>query len=296
MTPSEVRDQLFDPSLTTRVVELGFSDDDIADVLAAAAAVAERQDDLASVAALADRVGREIGDFNSESDVWAGPEASSAAVSDGVLPMLTLIMTAPEAADFHASRGIPADVSTATLADLGRQVGVHRQTYGQFGLHTHAWLTLVWSGALYQLGRLQFNLQRDIDDHWVLSTHIPATGPLTPASVDDSLAAAGPFFASHFPEYPATSFYCNSWLLDPQLAELLPGSNLAAFQRRWSLDETVRPGLEDMLFFVFRRRGEVDLGQLPSDTALRRAFVGGLRSGRTWSTRSGRIPLTALTT
>ncbi len=289
MTPAEVRDRLLDPSLTTRVVELGFSDDDIADVLAAAAAVAERQDDLTSVAALADRVGREIGDFSSESDVWAGPEASSAAVPDGVLPMLTLIMTAPEAADFHASRGIPADVSTATLADLGRQVWVHRQTYGQFGLHTHAWLTLVWSGALYQLGRLQFNLQLDDDGRWVLSTHIPATGPLTPTSVDDSFTAAGRFFASHFPDYPAATFYCNSWLLDPQLAELLPGSNLAAFQRRWSLDETVRPGLEDMLFFVFRRRGEVDLDRLPSDTSLRRAFLEGLRSGRTWTVRSGRI-------
>lgn len=289
MTPSEVRDRLFDPSLPTRVSGLGFCGDDIVDVLTAAAAVAERQDDLASVAALADRVGREIGDFSSESDVWAGPEASSAAVPDGVLPMLTLIMTAPEAADFHASRGIPADVSTATLADLGRQVWVHRQTYGHFGLHTHAWLTLVWSGALYQLGRLQFNLQRDDDGRWVLSTHIPASGPLTPTSVDDAFAAAGRFFASHFPDYPAATFYCNSWLLDPQLAELLPGSNVAAFQRRWSLDETVRPGLEDMLFFVFRRRGEVDLDRLPSDTSLRRAFLEGLRAGRTWTVRSGRI-------
>lgn len=290
MRASEVRDRLRDPGLPTRVGELGFRGDDVADVLSAAAAVGEREDDQALVAILASRVARQLGDFRSTESVdWSGPEAQSGVVPGGVLPMLTLIITAPGVAGFHASRDVPPDISTATLADLGRQVGVHRLTYGQFGLHTQDWLTLVWSGALYQLGRLQFNLQLDVDDHWVLSTHIPASGPLTPASVDASFAAASRFFAAHFPDYPTTDFFCDSWLLDPLLSELLPDSNLAAFQRRWSLDATARPGLEDMLFFVFHRRGEVDLDELLTDTSLRRAFVGVLKSGRSWTGRSGRI-------
>ena len=53
-------------------------------------------------------------------------------------------------------------------------------------------------------------------------------------SVDDSFAAATDFFARYFPDYPTRDFYCQSWLLDPQLATLLPDSNLAAFQRRWT--------------------------------------------------------------
>ena len=30
---------------------------------------------------------------------------------------------------------------------------MHRQTYGEFGLHTHDWLCWAWSGGLYWLGR-----------------------------------------------------------------------------------------------------------------------------------------------
>ena len=69
----------------------------------------------------------------------------------------------------------------------------------------------------------------------MLSTHIPRTGPLSPASVDDAFAAATGFFARYFPDYPTRDFFCESWMLDPQLSTLLPDSNLAAFQRRWSL-------------------------------------------------------------
>lgn len=286
----EVRDRLRDPAWPHRLVELGFRDDDVVDALTAAATVADSDDDLASVAVLADRVRRRIGNFAPETDdVWAGPEAKSAAVPGGVLPMLTLMITAPEVAAFHARRGISSEVSTATLADLGQQVRVHRQTYGGFGLHTQGWLALVWSGALYALGRLQFNLQRDVGDHWVLSTHIPATGPLTPGEVDASFAAATGFFATHFPDYPTTHFFCDSWLLDPRLPELAPGSNLAAFQRRWTLDDTTRSGVADLLFFVFGRRDEVDPAELPTDTSLRRVLAAHLRAGHGWTTRTGRI-------
>lgn len=291
VTASEVGDRLRDPGLPSRVVELGLRGDDVADVLAAAATVSTREDDLASVAVLADRVRRRIGDLRPETaDVWAGPEARSAAVPDGVLPLLTLMITAPEIAAFHASRGIPTDISATTLTELGQQVWVHRLTYGEFGLHTHGWLMYTWSGRLHWLGRLQFNLELQADDHWVLSTHIPRAGSLTPAGVNDAFATASRFFATHFPDYPTTEFFCESWLLDPQLSQLLPHSNLAAFQRRWSLDDTVRPGLDDMLFFVFSRRGEVDLDQLPTDTSLRRAFVEVLKAGRSWTVRRGRIP------
>ena len=59
----------------------------------------------------------------------------------GLLPMLALLVTAPEVTAFHTQRGVPAEVSAATLSDLGQQVWVHRTTYGRFGLHTQGWLT-----------------------------------------------------------------------------------------------------------------------------------------------------------
>jgi GNAT-like C-terminal domain/N-acyltransferase N-terminal domain len=300
-TVINLRHRLSDPALPSRITSLGFRGQDVPDLLAAAAAVAERDDDLDWMAQAADRIVSHIGDFlpwAAESEL-SGPQAQSGALGTGVLPMLTLLATAPEVAAFHASRGIPAEVSTATLADLGQQVWVHRLTYGEFGLHTQGWLTRAWCGALYWLGRLQFELRlleegsgggQEKGPKWVLSTHIPRTGPLSPSSVDDALEAATGFFARYFPDYPTRDFFCESWMLDPQLPALLPDSNLAAFQRRWSLFGDRQPGDAEVLFFVFNLREPVDPESLPRETALQRAVASTLAAGQHWSVAQGRLP------
>ena len=296
----DVRHRLSDPALPSQVTSLGFRGPDVPPLLAAAATVAGRYDDLDWIAQAADRIVSHIGDFLPwDAEIkWSDAEAQPNALGTGVLPMLTLLVTAPEVAAFHAARGIPAEVSTATLADLGQQVWVHRLTYGQFGLHTHGWLTRAWCGALYWLGRLQFELRleevsgrgKDKGPEWVLSTHIPRSGPLSPSSVDEALAAATGFFARYFPDYPTRDFFCESWLLDPQLSTLLPDSNLAAFQRRWNVSGDRQPGDAEVLFFVFNQRGPVDPESLPRDTALRQSMAGWLAAGRHWSVVQGRLP------
>ncbi len=287
----DVRQRLTDPELPQRLTRLGFREQDQADALTAVEAVLQRADDLAAIAAMAERLIDRIGDF--------GPSGGSAGWRThdhgaGLLPMLALVVTAPEVTAFHASRGVSAEASRATLSDLGQQVWVHRLTFDEFGLHTDGWLSIAWSGALYWLGRLQFNLQLEPGPEgqpaWVLSTHIPRAGPLTPASVDASLATARDFFAWHFPDYPTRDYFCQSWLLDPALAAALPDSNLAAFQRRWRLDGEPTPGEADLLFFVFLRRPPADLTNLPTDTTLRRVAAEALAAGRSWSVYRGRLP------
>jgi GNAT domain-containint protein/N-acyltransferase family protein len=293
----DVRTKLTDPALPTWIRSLGFRDHDVSNVLAAAATVAARKDDLDAIAFMAEQLVSGIGNFQLIDDsIWSGPQAHFEAVGSGVLPMLTLLITAPEVAAFHASRGIPPEVSTATLADLGQQVWVHQLTYHEFGLHTQGWLTLAWCGALYWLGRLQFELclEKTIADggetrEWVLSTHIPRTGPLTPTLVDESFAEATAFFARYFPDYPTRDFFCASWMLDPQIVEVLPHSNLASFQRRWTLYGDWQSGNVDVLFFVFNRREPTNPESLPRDTALQRALAKAMAAGLNWSTAKGRI-------
>lgn len=297
----DVGQRLSAVDLPERLTRLGFRDEDRADGLTAIKAVLDRADDLAEISGWAERLIDRIGDcrpVDGETD-WVFPPDRTQSRGSGVLPMLALVVTAPEVAAFHTSRGISAEVSTATLADLGQQVWVHRLTYGEFGLHTQGWLTTAWSGALYWLGRLQFNLQLDEllnqggpDDRpeWVLSTHIPRSGPLTPDSVDAALATARDFFSKHFPDYPTGDFYCQSWLLDPALAEALPDSNLAAFQQRWQLYGEPLPGEVDLLFFIFLRRPPADLTNLPTNTRLRRAAAAALAAGQSWSIYRGRLP------
>src|SRR3989475_7741632 len=95
---------------------------------------------------------------------------------------------------FHLQRGIPDDISWATLSDLGRNLKRDRLLLGDGGLRTSGWLTLHFRGSIYQIGRLQFNL-RDATRGRVgdspgagepaLDIHIPESGPLAPEACDD---------------------------------------------------------------------------------------------------------------
>ena len=288
-----VRDALTAPDLAQRVAALGFSPEDAEEVLRAGDSLLDRPDDLAAVQTAAERLVARVGVLppSDAGAVWQG-----LAVDDhGVLPLLALLATAPVVARFHASRNVPPDVSAATLADLGQQTRVHRLVFDRFGLGSYAWEAgYVWSGALYRLGRLQFDLERraTVDgtgSEWVLSTHIPRSGRLEPADVDEAFEAAMPFFAEHFPELPAQGIHCRSWMLDPRLPELLPGSNLAAFQQRWRTYGVPGTGDEDALFFGFARRGPTDLAHVPAETSLQRAIASVWRSGNSWLVVDGRL-------
>lgn len=288
----DVRARLTAPDLPALVERLGFRGADAPAALGAAESASRSDDDLARVLRLVDRLLPRIGDFvvDWDDNPLQETDEEAAHFGVGVLPLLALLVTAPEVAAFHRSRGVSSDVSWRSLSDLGQQAWVHRQTYGEFGLHTYPWLRIGWSGALYWLGRLQFNVQQ-VDGIWVISTHIPAVGPLTPSSVDDSFRWARGFFADHFADYPTSDFYCSSWLLDPELGVVLsPGSNLARFQQRWSLYGEAMRGDDDVFFFTFFRRGDVDVASLPRDTSLQRAIVDRIQAGGHWSVWQGRIP------
>jgi hypothetical protein len=209
----------------------------------------------------------------------------------------------PQVRAFHRERGISDEVGWASLADLGQQMAVRRRIYGAGGLHTQTWLTIPFSGLLYQLGRLQFNLRTvtepPADGQRVpfrlgdpaLGVHIPERGRLDPASCDDSFGRAAEFFPRHFPEREHRIGTCNSWLLDPQLAEYLPAeSNVVRFQRRFTPIGTPSPGDQAVFEFVFRRL-DPPLHELPQDTTLERAVVAHLRNGRHWQAVSGWLAL-----
>lgn len=290
---ADVRRELARPDLVARSEELGFRGDDVGDLVALARATLDRPEVLAVVERAAARLKAWIGSLPARDGgpVWEGLDVGE----DGEPAVLALLATAPALAAFHAARRVPVDVSAATLADLGQQVWVHRLVSGRFGLYSYAWETgWVWSGALYRLGRLQFSLEEGdrVDGNGrelVISTHIPRGDSLLRADVDASLAAAAPFFAEHFAEHGALDVHCASWMLDPRLPELLPGSKLAHFQQRWSLYGAPRDADVDALFFGFARRGEPDLGTLEARTSLQRAILAVWRAGEHWHLVEGRL-------
>jgi hypothetical protein len=206
---------------------------------------------------------------------------------DDFLYVWVFLAALPAVREYHATRGVPDDVSWASLADLGRAIEETRWRTGRPGFGHVWWLTLHFRGGLYRLGRLQFSLEEK-----GLGVHIPRDGGrLTPEACDSSFTRACEFFPRHFPEAPADIARCTSWLLDPQLALYLgDDSNIVRFARRFGLTDDIFPGDADVIRFVFGElRGPIEA--LPQRTALERAVVKHLLAGRHWQVRRGVLPL-----
>lgn len=214
-------------------------------------------------------------------------------------PVYVFVAALPYTRAYHRARGIPADVSRRTLADLGRNMTVHRRRYGRAGVQAPWWLTRHFRGELYQLGRLQFERTRpgqrtaraltaaglDMGSGALcLNLHIPdCLGPLSPAVCERSLALAADFFATHYPEEKFRAALCHSWLLDGQLKQYLPAdSNIVRFQDRFHIVHEDREQADtEPVQFVFGDP-ELAVGTLPRRTAVERAVGDHLRAGGHW--------------
>jgi hypothetical protein len=175
----------------------------------------------------------------------------------------------PEVRALHRALGLTDEESEATLQELPRKI---REGFGDT-----EWLEMVWQGKLAELGRLQF------EDHGdgVLDVHIPETGPLDSDACDASFARAREIYPGH------RTARCTSWLLDPQLADVLPGeSNIVRFQRRFQLTTEGKDADGDVLRFVFHTR-DTNLDRLEPRTTLERALVERMRDGGHWRAPTG---------
>ncbi|MGW4564354.1 acyltransferase domain-containing protein [Streptomyces sp. NPDC004561] len=234
--------------------------------------------------------------------------AAAPAELDGTFAVYVFLAALPTTLARHRERGIPAEVSRRTLADLGRNMATHRRRRGTAGLEAPGWLVHHFRGELYQLGRLQFERARHgqrtsaviaaaglgvAPGTPCLNLHIPDfNGPLTPSACDRSLALAQDFFALHFPEERPSAALCHSWLLDPQLRRYLPAdSNILRFQDRFRVArEDTEPADTEPVRFVF---GDPDLpvAELPRRTTVERAVGDHLRAGGHWFVGHGWFPL-----
>ena len=113
----------------------------------------------------------------------------------------------------------------------------------------------------------------------VINTHIPETGPLKQESCRESMLRAREFFSEFLPEYHWKAFFCDSWLLDPQLSGILaPGSNILAFQNAGYM--LPFPGEADTIFRCFGVKGARDgIATVPLRTGLQHAFAQFLKEG-----------------
>lgn len=141
------------------------------------------------------------------------------------------------------TRGFPASVGEASLADIPRKVEAYGDLVGD------DWLLAVFSGEVVALGRLQFERRAGRQGR---NLHIPELGPLDPGDVDASLAWAARIFDDGAP------LICESWIFDDRLGDLSASSNLRHFIERFDRTPTAPSldGARSLAKFVFRSTPE----------------------------------------
>lgn len=183
--------------------------------------------------------------------------------------MLTCMLAC--AADLHQwyqKKGISDRVFFDTMGCFTRFIEECREITGSWAFDREWWTSRQVSGKLFRIGALEYEMKNE-EGEAVISMHIPSDAVLTARNCDSSMEEARTFFAEHFPEYRARNYICHSWLLAPELKQLLPeASRILAFQRRFRMIEVDYQG-DDYIQWVFKTRG-LPTAELPEKTLLQR--------------------------
>lgn len=159
------------------------------------------------------------------------------------LTMLRLLLSwVPHMHAQYQSLGIPDSTFRDNLKDFTIWSHDDVSKTGQPGFSHWRWVARSLRMNIIRLGRLQFErtaLSEDVSLEGaiyptgtpVLAVHIPAGEPLEPAAALDAFAQAKAFF----PRYLGAHYrllHCHTWLLAPELNDLLPASSrILQFQR-----------------------------------------------------------------
>lgn len=154
---------------------------------------------------------------------------------------------------WYAEKGIPDTIFFDTMRCFTRFIGECKKIAGAYAFDREWWTARQLSGVLFRIGELEFEKIYE-GKKPLISIHIPSDSILTKERCDQSFADAECFFAEYFPEFPAAEYVCNSWLLAPELEDLLPeDSRILAFQKRFLIRE-VEYSEEEYIEWVFKTR------------------------------------------
>ena len=104
----------------------------------------------------------------------------------------------------------------------------------------------------------------------VVGIHIPRGASLTDENIETSFREAFRLSRERYPEVNVRAIHCSSWILDPQLEELLgENSKIAGFGRHFLRYPMGGDGAA-VYPFVFRKKRPEDLSTLKEDTSLQR--------------------------
>lgn len=221
--------------------------------------------------------------------------AETTDIHEYTVEMLYLLCLMPDLKKHYQLEGIPMQYYDGFADNLKTAAAGCKRTYGVWGTNIAWWLMDFFKLKLFTIGRLQFRrrkFRKDIGTYaqgtYYIDVHVPGGAPLTPALCAVSYAEAADFFRKH---YGMTDilFGCHSWLLSPDLENILPAkSNILAFSRSYTILETRTDPTSSAVSFIFDIPAlPADTDTLPEDTSLRKAIKKHLKAGNTINTAFG---------
>ena len=183
---------------------------------------------------------------------------------------------------------IPETVFWDSMKDLAIWAEDYMEKHGVPGFVEWGWVAATMTMWVFRLGRLQFQSDRLEEDlvcgdrtypagTSVLNVHIPAGDPLDADAVRAAMDYAPRFFEIYF-DSTFELFHCHSWLLSPQLKEILPeDSRILQFQNLYEVCQVDEERQAEERVFGFLAD---DPTAYPEDTSLQRKMKETLLAGK----------------
>jgi len=227
---------------------------------------------------------------------WSIPDYSP------LLPVIVLFSGFEKLRNYYVENGIDETELQDLLFDVGRNLDECKARKGSYKSESFVfkWLTRHFTARLFQLGRLQYEVIRfDRDNElikkgdFIINVHIPSGGRMPYDDVRESYKRAVNRFRMLHPELSLKGFVCKTWMLSPQLKDILDSSsNIVRFLNDYRIFDTNDD--EGFYGYVFVKKPD-DLNSLSEETSLQRAIKKHLLAGGEILSGSGFIPMEDIT-
>ena len=178
--------------------------------------------------------------------------ANKTGVHEYTVSLVALVSLTAHLKKLYAKNSIPENIYIDTVCDLKYKAEEGVMVKGVCGVFCTPWLYKYFELGRFALGRLQCEIvplgenYKDLtEDTPCLKVHIPRSGkPLTPESIDDSIARAKEFFGDKLQS--PIPVICKSYLLYNEFQKVYKeGSNLKKFADRFELIRSEQDKTDD---------------------------------------------------
>ncbi len=205
----------------------------------------------------------------------------------GVKMLACMLRCACQTHQAYVEKGIPEAVFIDTMKFFSRFVNFHQAVHGFPAFTWGWWVPRQLSLNEFRIGALEYETVEKGADRGI-HVHIASDSDLSPPRLRESYLNARRFFADFFPAYAHADMYCESWMLCPVLAELLPAnSRILAFQRSFDVHKT-EPENDGFMLWVYGRK-DTPPTDLPEHTSLQRRMKTHLLRGGKIGCASGKL-------